>query len=99
MSPILFNFYSEYSTKLALGGFGNFKIGGQVIHNVKYAYDLVLLAMGEAVIQGMNAKLTETGTCYGMGMNVEKTKVMRISKQQSPVQIMTDQNKWGMWNI
>jgi len=26
-----------------------------------------------------------------MGMNVEKTKVMRISRQQSPIQITTDQ--------
>ena len=26
-----------------------------------------------------------------MGMNVEKTKVMRISRQPSPIQIMTDQ--------
>jgi hypothetical protein len=24
---------------------------------------------------------TETGRCYGMEMNVEKTKVMRISRQ------------------
>jgi hypothetical protein len=99
LSLILFNFYSEYITKLALGGFGDFKIGGQVIQSVKYAYDLVLVAKEEAVLQGMIAKLTETGTCYGMEMNVEKTKVMIISRQQSPIQIMMDQNKWGMWNI
>ena len=89
MSPILFYFYSEYITKLALGGFGDFKIGGQVIHSVKYAYDLVLLAKEEAVLQGMIAKLS-------MKMNVEKTKVMIISRQPSPVQIMMDQNRWGM---
>ena len=28
-------------------------------------------------IQGMIDKLTENGRCYGMEMNVEKTKVMR----------------------
>jgi hypothetical protein len=28
-----------------------------------------------------------------MGMNVEKTKVMRISRQPSPIQIMTDQKQ------
>ena len=28
----------------ALEGFGDLKVGGQVIHNVKYADDLVLLA-------------------------------------------------------
>jgi len=99
LSPILFNFYSEYITKLALGGFRDFKTGGQVIHNVKYAYDLVLLAKEEAVLQGMIANLTETGTFYGMEMNVEKTKVTRMSRQPSPVQIMMEQNIWGMWNI
>jgi hypothetical protein len=47
---------------LDLGGFRDFKIGGQVIHNVKYAYDLVLLAKEEAVLQGMIAKLTNWNT-------------------------------------
>jgi hypothetical protein len=38
-------------------------------------------------------KLIETGECYGMEMNVEKTKVMRISRQPSPVTIMIDQKQ------
>jgi hypothetical protein len=33
----------------------------------------------EKVLLGMIDKLIETGRCYGMEMNVEKTKVMRIS--------------------
>jgi len=85
LSPILFNLYSEYLTKEALEGFGDFKIGGQIIHTVKYADDLVLLAKEEKVLQDMIDKLIETGRCYGMEMNVEKTKVMRISRQPSPV--------------
>jgi hypothetical protein len=32
-------------------------------------------------------KLIEIGRCYGMEMNVEKTKVMRISRQPTPVTI------------
>jgi len=36
--------------------------------------------------------LTEIGRCYGMAMNMEQIKVMRTSKQQFSVQIMTDQN-------
>jgi len=31
--------------------FGDFKIGGQIIHIVKYAVDLVLLAKEEKVLQ------------------------------------------------
>jgi len=44
LSPFLFNLYNEFLTKEALEGFGNFEIGGQSIHTVKYADDLVLLA-------------------------------------------------------
>jgi len=45
---------------------------------VKYADDLVLLAKEEKALQDMIDKLTETGRCYGLEMNVEKAKVMRI---------------------
>jgi len=45
------------------------------------------------VLQGMIDKLTETGRCYGMEMNVEKTKVMKISKQLFPVKIMIVQKQ------
>ena len=72
MSPILFNLYSEYLAKEALEGLGDFKIGGQIIHTVKYADDLVLLAKEEKVLQDMIDKLIEIGRCYGMEMNVEK---------------------------
>jgi hypothetical protein len=48
---------------------------------VKYADDLVLMARKEKVIQGMVDRLIEIRRRYGMEMNVEKTKVMRISKK------------------
>jgi len=85
LSPVLFNLYSECLTKEALQGFGDFKIGGQIIHTVKYTNDLVLLAKEENVLQKIIDKLVEIGGCYGMEMNVEKTKVMRISRQPFPV--------------
>jgi hypothetical protein len=72
---------------------GDFKIGGQIIHTVKYADDLVLVAKEGKVLQDMIDKLIEIGRCYGMEMNVEKTKVMRISRQPLPVKIMTDQKQ------
>ena len=83
LSPILFNFYSEYLTKEAMDGLGDFNIGGQIIQTVKYADDLALMTKEEMVLQGMIDKLIEIGSCYGMEMNVEKTKVMRISRQPS----------------
>jgi hypothetical protein len=51
----------------------------------------VLLAKEEKVLQDMIDKLIEIGRCCGVEMNVEKTKVMRISRQPSPVKIMIDQ--------
>jgi hypothetical protein len=71
----------------------SFKIGGEIIHTVKYADNLVLLAKEEKVLQDMVDKLIEIGECYGMEMNVEKTKVMRISRQLFRLKIMIDQNQ------
>jgi len=63
LSPVLFNLYSECLTKEALEGFGDFKIVGQIIHTMKYADDLVLLAKEGNVLQKMIDKLIEIGGC------------------------------------
>ena len=47
----------------------------------------------ETVLQSMIDKLIEMGSCYGMEMNVEKTKVMRTSRQPSAVTIVIDQKQ------
>jgi hypothetical protein len=39
-------------------------------------------------------RLSETERCYGMEMNVLKTKAMRISRNPSPEMIMIDQKQW-----
>ena len=93
LSPILFNLYSECLTKEALDGLGDFNIGGQIIHTLKYADKLVRMAKEETVLQGIIEKLIQIGSCNGMEMNVEETKVMRISRQPSAVTIMIDQKQ------
>jgi hypothetical protein len=45
------------------------------------------------ILEGKIARLIEVQICYGMEMNVEKTKVMRISRQWSPLLIMLDQQQ------
>jgi len=60
---------------------------------MKYADDLVLMAKEVTVLHGMIKKLIEIERCYGMEMNVEKTKAMRISKQPSPITSMIDQKQ------
>jgi hypothetical protein len=61
LSPISFNFYSKCLTMEACEGFGDFDIGGSVIRTMKYSGDLVLLAEGEAILQGVIASLIENG--------------------------------------
>jgi len=65
----------------------------QIIQTVKYADDLVLMAKEETVLQDMIDKLIETGRYYGLEINVEKTKVMKISRQPSPITITIDQKQ------
>jgi hypothetical protein len=95
LSPILFKLYGECLTKEALVGFGDFKITGKISNTVEYGDDLVLMAKEE---MGIIDKIIEIGRCYGMEMNVEKTKVMRISRQ-FPLQLMIDKKNWRMWNF
>jgi ribosome-interacting GTPase 1 len=84
-----------YVTQEALEGLGNFKVGGQIICTVRYADDLVLLAKEETTLQSMTDKLLEFGRRYGMEINVEKTKTMRISRQLTPLQIKIHKESGG----
>jgi hypothetical protein len=44
-------------------------------------------------------RIIEIGRSYGMKMNVEDTKVMRISRQPSPIKIMIDQKQIGKFGV
>lgn len=90
LSPILFNLYGEWLAKEALDGTGDFKIGGRVITTIKYADDLVVLAKEEKELQNMMDKLVERGREYGMKINIEKSKVMRISPRAGPLNITVE---------
>ena len=48
---------------------------------MKYADDRVILAKEETVLQGVIDRLIGTGKFYGLEMNVEINKVIRISRQ------------------
>jgi hypothetical protein len=82
--------YSESLATEDLEVSGDFKMGGQIINTVKCADDLVLKDKEEMVLQDVIDKLIEVGRCYGMEMNMEKTKVMRISRQPFPVKLIID---------
>jgi hypothetical protein len=88
--------YREYFTKEYLEVFADFKIGEQILCNVKYADELVPLAKEEMVLQGTIGRLIDVRGCYGTEMNLRmKIEVMRISRQPSIIRIMTDQKQLG----
>jgi hypothetical protein len=47
----------------------------------------------------MTDRLTETGRCCGMGMNVEITKVLKISKKPFPLQTVVVQKQLKNFGI
>jgi hypothetical protein len=53
----------------------------------------LLLAKEEAVPLGMNEMLMEIGRCCWVEMNVEKSSMMGISRQASPIHIMVHQTQ------
>jgi hypothetical protein len=53
----------------------------------------VLLDKEEMVLQDMIDKLTEIVRCYGREINVEKTKLMKISRQPFPLKLTVDQKQ------
>jgi len=55
----LLNLFGQYVTKKALEGYGDFKVGGQIIHTVKYADKLVLLGKEEMVLYSMTVRPVE----------------------------------------
>ena len=97
MDAVCQQFYLNYMSTLPkklTEGFGDFK-RGHVICTVKYADDLVLLAKEETILQGMNDGLGQDGRCHEIEMNVDNTKVLRISREPSPVQITIDKKQLG----
>ena len=54
---------------------------------------LVLLAKEETVLQDINDRLIKVGKFHGMEMNVENANVIRTSRQSSPAQITTEQDR------
>jgi len=85
--------YSGYRAKETFAGTGDFKMGGKIIRFVKYTYGLLLLAKEQPALQWLSNSIIEVARCFGMEMNVEKTEVMKISRQASSRQIMTDQKQ------
>jgi len=81
LSPLLFNAYSEEIFKEALDDVEEgVVINGEIINNMRYADDTVILASSQTglqfLLQQVNSKCAE----YGLKINTQKTKWMVVSR-------------------
>lgn len=87
ISPILFNLYGE------------FLIGERRITTIKYADDLVVILKTKTELRSMMSRIVEAGNRYGMENNIDKSKVMRISKRKEPLRLTIENRKLDTWII
>jgi hypothetical protein len=65
--------------------FINESISGILVKiTAKHIFLLNVGRTAKLIVQGMVDRIIEIGRCYGMETNVEKTNVMKISRQLSP---------------
>ena len=85
LPPILFNLYNELLIEEALENVEGIKVNGKRYTDFWYADDTLLMADNETALQNMINEVIKTCKTYGMALNPKKTKVMVVSKKESPV--------------
>ncbi|KAI5631309.1 reverse transcriptase (RNA-dependent DNA polymerase) domain-containing protein [Phthorimaea operculella] len=88
LSPIIFNLYSETVFEKAFEELDlGIRVNGNVINNIRYADDTVLLAENLDDLQNMLDKLNNSLNEYGLKINTSKTKFMIVSKNTVPTAV------------
>lgn len=83
LSPMLFNVYVEKIFQLALDSVATgIKVNGKPINNIRYADDTAILANNLEDLQNMLDRIVEVGVQFGLRINIAKTKMMIISRQE-----------------
>lgn len=94
LSPSLFNVYSEAIFREAFSSTDcGIKVNGEVINNIRFADDTVLIADSDTGLQSLVERLEGSCKKYGMKINSSKTKVMVFGKNQNvPIPIKIEGN-------
>ena len=83
LSPLLFNIYSETIFKEALSEeCGGITINGEVINNIRYADDTVIIADELPALQCMINRVVQCSEESGLSINTSNTKIMVFSKRK-----------------
>lgn len=81
LSPLLYNIYSELIMRHTLEGWkGGVKIGGRRFSNMRFADDTLLIANTSNELLELVGRLEEASHEYGLKVNVNKTKVMIVDR-------------------
>ena len=78
LSPCLFNLYAQYIMRNARldEAQAGIKIAERNINNLRYAYDITLMAENEEELKSLLMKLKEESEKAGLKLNIHKTKIM-----------------------
>jgi Reverse transcriptase (RNA-dependent DNA polymerase). len=66
----------------------DFKIGERTSNKVRFADNTAIIAKTQKELQDRMSRLVDTGNKYGMGIDIEKSQVMRVSRSNESLQIM-----------
>ena len=80
LSPSLFNLYTECIFQ-SIEGMPGINISGNIVNNLRYADDTVLIADNEQDLQNIVDTIHRQSKEFGLDMNVKKTKTMVISRK------------------
>ena len=95
LSPLLFNIYIEELVREAMEKTEEgIKVGGAVVKAIRFADDQAMVAETQKGLQEIMYMLNETSKDYNMKINMKKTKVMRISREEGgKLSILIDGHK------
>ena len=82
-SPHLFNVYIESVIREAEIEEMRIKIGGKLVSNLRYAYDIPLCANSQEEAERLIGKVNNIGKARLPKLNVKKTKLLKIGKNLS----------------
>lgn len=85
LSPILFNMYLEKIFSLALEDEEiGIRVNGTRVSNLRYADDSAIITENMGDMQRIIDKIDQIGREFGVRINVGKTKLMTVKKNQTP---------------
>ena len=94
ISPTLFSIYAEEMMINALEGMEKgIKVGGTRVRDIRFADDQAMIANTEEELKEIVDAMNMTATAYNMKINVDKTKVMCISKRPKRMNVWLNGKK------